>query len=167
MQGYTVTPLVIVMIVLLGVAAFFSLSETALMSVGRVRLRQLEKKRPRQVRIVESILEKPEKLIATILFGNNLANIALSAIATFVATTFWGGAGIIYVTIGLTIIVFIFTENTPKIYARYHSDTVSLLTAPVLKVIMGIFQPIVAGVTWIAQKLLLLVGMDIKKTRSH
>lgn len=165
MQGLTVTPLIILMIVLLGVAAFFSLSETALMSVSRVRLRQLQKKRPLQVRIVESLLEKPEKVIATILFGNNLANIALSAVATFVATTFWGQAGILYVTVGLTIIVFIFTENTPKIYARYHSDTVSLLTAPVLKVFMSIFQPVVTSVTWIARKLLLPLGMDINKTK--
>jgi putative hemolysin len=156
---------ILLLVVLLGCSAFFSGSETALMAVRRVRLRQMEKKYPRRVKITEGILEKPEKLIGTILLGNNLVNIAMSAIATAIAISLWGDTGIVYVTIVLTIIILIFAEITPKIYAKYHNDTFSINTAPVLRVIMTIFNPVVVVATFIAQKLLLLVGIDISKAK--
>jgi putative hemolysin len=168
MNGLAVTPqviLYIVLLVLLGCSAFFSGSETALMAVSRVRLRQLAKRHTRSVKIVEGILEKPENLISTILLGNNLVNVAMSAIATVIAVSYWGDRGIIYVTVALTVILLIFAEITPKVYAKYHSQRISLVTAPVIKVIMTVFRPITIGVTWVVQKLLLLLGIDITRVK--
>jgi putative hemolysin len=168
MNGLTVTPqviLLIILLVLLGCSAFFSGSETALMTVSRVRLRQMAKKHTRSVKMVEGILEKPERLIGTILLGNNLVNVAMSAIATVIAVSIWGDRGIIYVTVALTVILLIFAEITPKVYARYHSERISIITAPVIKVIMTIFHPVTVGVTWMVQKLLLLVDIDITKAK--
>jgi putative hemolysin len=168
MNGLTITPqviLLIILLVLLGCSAFFSGSETALMTVSRVRLRQMAKKHTRSVKMVEGILEKPERLIGTILLGNNLVNVAMSAIATVIAVSIWGDRGIIYVTVALTVILLIFAEITPKVYARYHSERISIITAPVIKVIMTIFHPVTVGVTWMVQKLLLLVDIDITKAK--
>src|SRR4030042_2648487 len=125
MRGLGIAPQIslwIVIVLLLGCSAFFSGAETALMTVNRARLRQIAKKHSRGVKIIEGILEKPEKLIGTILLGNNLVNVAMSAIATAMALSLWGDAGIIYVTAGLTVIILIFAELTPKVYAKNHSD---------------------------------------------
>jgi putative hemolysin len=137
------------------------------MAVSRVRLRQIAKKHTRSVKIVEGILEKPERLIGTILLGNNLVNVAMSAIATVIAVSIWGDRGIIYVTVALTLMLLIFAEITPKVYAKYHSERISLVTAPIIKVIMTIFHPVIVGVTWIVQNLLLLLGINISKIKRH
>jgi len=163
----TQVPLWILVAVLLACSAFFSGSETALMTVSRARLRYMAKKNTLGVKIVEGILEKPEKLISTILLGNNLVNIAMTSIATAIALSLWGDAGIVYVTVGLTIIVLIFAEITPKVFARYHAERISLLTAPVIKGIMTITRPITAAASYIAQKLILVVNIDISRTRRN
>jgi putative hemolysin len=168
MHGIGVTSqvtLLILIILLLGCSAFFSGSETALMTVSRIRLRNASKKRSRSVKIVEGILVRPERLIGTILLGNNLVNVAMTAIATVLAIRWWGDNGVIYVTVFLTILLLIFAEITPKVYARYHSERISLITAPVLKGMMTIFQPVTTAITWVVQKLLLLLDIDITKTK--
>jgi Mg2+/Co2+ transporter CorB len=80
----------IFLVVLLGFSAFFPGSETALMAISRLRLRHLAQTRPKGAGIVERLLKKPEKLIVTILLGNNLVNVAMSAIATAIAISMWG-----------------------------------------------------------------------------
>jgi Mg2+/Co2+ transporter CorB len=170
MDGLGVAPQVslwILIVVLLGCSAFFSGSETALMTVNRARLRQIAKRNRRGVKMVEGILEKPEKLISTILLGNNLVNVAMTAVATAIALSIWGDAGIVYVTVVLTVIILIFAELAPKVYARYHSERLSLITAPILKGIMTIFQPIIAGAVFLVRKLLLIVDIDITRTRRN
>jgi putative hemolysin len=170
MNGLAVTPqviLYIVLLLLLAASAFFSGSETALMTVSRVRLRRFTKKQSRSARMVEGILQKPERLIGTILLGNNLVNVAMSAIATVIAVSIWGDRGVIYVTVVLTLVILIFAELTPKVYARYHSERISILTAPIIKVIMTIFHPVIVGMTWIIQNLLLLLGINISKIKRH
>lgn len=167
MDSLTITWQIVILVLFLGCSAFFSGSETALMAVSRIRLHQMKKKNPRRVKITEGVLAKPEKLIGTILLGNNLVNVAMSAIATAIAISLWGNAGIIYVTLALTVIILIFAEITPKVYARYHNDSISINTAPVLRVIMTIFNPVVVVVTYIARKLLLLAGIDITKAKTR
>jgi putative hemolysin len=154
-------------VVLLGCSVFFSGAETALMTVNRQRLRQIARKHTRSVKIVEGILVKPERLIGTILIGNSLANVAMSAIATAIALSLWGEKGIVYVTVGLTVIMLIFAEVTPKVYARYHAERISVLTAPILRVIMTIFHPVTVAVNFIVKNLLLLLGIDISKVKRH
>src|SRR4030067_821160 len=168
MSDLTVAPqviLLIILLLLLACSAFFSGSETALMSVSRVRLRQIAKKHSRSVKMVEGILKKPERLIGTILLGNNLVNVAMTAIATVIAVSIWGDRGIVYVTVAPTAVMLIFAEITPKVYARYHSERISIITAPIIKVIMTVFHPFTLGVTWVVRQLLLLMGIDITRAR--
>ena len=157
--------MLILLIVLLGFSAFFSGSETALMAISRLRLRHLAEKKPRRAGIVERILKKPEKLIGTILLGNNLVNVAMSAIATALAISFWGERGIAYVAVILTIVILIFAEITPKVYAKYFNERISFIIAPILNVIMSILNPVVVAVTYISNKVLLLIGVDVSKIK--
>ena len=121
--------MLILLVVLLGFSAFFSGSETALMAISRLRLRHLAEKKPRRAGIVERLLKKPEKLIGTILLGNNLVNVAMSAIATAIAISIWGERGIVYVTAILTLVILIFAEITPKVYAKYFNERISFIAA--------------------------------------
>jgi Mg2+/Co2+ transporter CorB len=155
--------IVILLIVLLGLSAFFSGSETALMAIGKLRLKHLSETRPIGTKIVERVLKRPERLIGTILFGNNLVNVAMSALATALAISFWGERGIVYVTGVLTIVILVFAEITPKVYAKYFNERVSFVTAPILNVLMIVFHPIVWVVTHISNKILFLMGIDVTK----
>ena len=157
--------MIIVLFVLLGFSAFFSGSETALMAISKLRLGHLAETMPVRVKLVERILKKPERLIGTILLGNNLVNVAMSAIATALAISFWGERGIIYVTLVLTLIILVFAEITPKVYAKYFNERVSLLTAPALNAIMTLFNPVVVVVTYITNKILLLIGVDVTRIK--
>jgi putative hemolysin len=157
--------MIIVLFVLLGFSAFFSGSETALMAISKLRLGHLAETMPVRVKLVERILKKPERLIGTILLGNNLVNVAMSAIATVLAISFWGERGIIYVTVVLTLIILVFAEITPKVYAKYFNERVSLLIAPVLNVIMALFNPVVVVVTYITNKILLFIGVDVTRIK--
>ncbi len=149
------------LVALLGCSAFFSGSETALMAISRLRLKLLAESKPRRAAMVEKILKNPEKLIGTILLGNNLVNVAMSAIATTLAISLWGEKGIIYVTAILTVMILVFAEITPKVYAKYFNEKVSMITAPILNVIMWMTNPAVVAVTYMSKKLLLLVGVDM------
>lgn len=157
--------ILVILVILLGFSAFFSGSETALMSISRLRLRHLHDKKPVRAKLVERILKKPERLIGTILLGNNLVNVAMSALATAFAIGVWGERGIVYVTAVLTVAILIFAEITPKVYAKYFNEGVSFISAPILNVIMMIFSPIVVLVTYVSNKLLFLIGVDVSKLK--
>lgn len=158
--------LILMLISLLGLlafSAFFSGSETALMAISKLRLRHLAKTKPRRAKVVEMVLKKPERLIGTVLLGNNLVNVAMSAIATALAISIWGQKGIAYVTVIMTLVILIFAEITPKVYAKYFNERVSFMTAPLLRVIESLFNPIITGVIFISNKILSLLGVDVTK----
>ncbi len=153
------------LVILLTVSALFSGSETALMAVSKIRLKHLAETMPVRVRLVEKVLKNPEKLIGTILLGNNLVNVAMSALATAFAISLWGEKGILYVTFILTFVILIFAEITPKVFAKYFNEPVSLLVAPLFNVIMIAFNPIIIGVTYISTRLLSFLGIDVRKIK--
>lgn len=157
--------ILIVLAVLLGFSAFFSGSETALMAISKLRLGHLAETMPVRAKLVERVLKRPERLIGTVLLGNNLVNVAMSAIATALAISLWGQRGIVYVTVVLTFVILIFAEITPKVYAKYFNERVSLIVAPVFNLIMILFHPVIKAVTYITNKILLLIGVDVAKIK--
>jgi putative hemolysin len=165
MKVMNILILLILLLLLLFFSAFFSGSETALMAVSRLRLKHLAEKRPKRTRIVERMLKEPDKLIGTILLGSNLVNVAMTALATSLAISLWGNKGIAYVTVALTIIILIFAEITPKVYAKYFNERVSFQVAPILKMIITFSKPVVEMVTYTSTKILQLVGLDIKRIK--
>ena len=120
-------------------SAFFSGSETALMAVDRWRLRHLGRKR-RRARLVEKTLQEPEKLIGTILLGNNLVNVAASALATSVAISLMGEDGVIWATVVVTLVILVFAELTPKTIAAYYPERMSILVVQPIYVLIKVLS---------------------------
>ena len=166
MSALAISLLLAALLLLLAGSAFFAGSETALMSISKLRLKHLAKTNPSRTAAVERVLEKPERLIGTILLGNNLVNVAMSAIATFIAVSLWGEPGIAYATGVLTLVILIFADMVPKIYARYSEERVSFMSAPVLRVIMTAFNPLVIAASFVATRVLLMFGLDVARSRT-
>ena len=150
--------LVFLLICLL-LSAFFFSSETAFTSLQRIRIEHLVNTKVAGARRVAKMIERPEKLLSTILLGNNFVNIAAIALATFLAIRMWGEQwGILIATIGLTIILLIFCETTPKTIATQHAERLSLIFAQPIQVISWLFTPFVVVLSWIASGFTKIVG---------
>ena len=147
-----------IMMLLVLLSAFFSGSETALMAVNRIKLRHKAKEDVR-ARLVIDVLKQPDKLIGTILFCNNLVNVALSAIGTGLAIALWGDRGIAYATVGITVLLLIFAEITPKTIAAYRSEQIAMTVSPLLQLFVRLFYPLVKILIAISNGMIRLAGL--------
>ncbi len=155
--------LVGLLVFLLLCSAFFSSSETGMLSLNRYRLRhQAKEGHPGAKRAIE-LLSRPDRLLGTILVGNNFVNILASSIATVLAMQLWGEAGIAIATIGLTIILLIFGEITPKTLAALRPEAVAYPVSLPLMLLQKVLYPLVALLGWISNSLLKLLGVDPSK----
>ena len=141
-------------------SGFFSSSETGMMSLNRYRLKHLRKQRHRGARRASKLLDRPDRLIGLILIGNNLVNIAASAIATVIAIRLYGDAGIIIATILLTLVILIFAEITPKTFAALYPEKVAFPASLILLPLMKIMYPAVLGVNSITNVFLRMLGIN-------
>ncbi|MDP4823164.1 MAG: HlyC/CorC family transporter [Aestuariivirgaceae bacterium] len=149
-----------VIFLLLFVSAFFSGSETALTATSRARMHELARRGSKRAAIVQSLIAKRERLIGAVLLGNNIVNISASALATSLLLGLFGEAGILYATIGMTVLVLIFGEVLPKTYAILAPDTVALFAAPIIRVLVAVFGPVVMTIEWLVKKVLQGLGVD-------
>ena len=122
-------------------SGFFSSSETALTAVSEARIHELALQGNKRANTIEKILAKKEKMISTILIGNNLVNIVVSVYATSFAISFFGEFDLIFVTILLTIFLVVFAEVMPKTYAFSNADKLALAVAPVINFFIFILTP--------------------------
>ncbi|MEX6501224.1 HlyC/CorC family transporter [Pseudomonas zhanjiangensis] len=148
------------LVFLLACSAFFSSSETGLLSLNRYRLRHMAKEGHRGAKRVSELLSRPDRLLGTILIGNNFVNILASAIATVLAIQLWGDAGIAIATVGLTLALLIFGEITPKTLAALHPERVAYPFSLPLQALLKLFYPLVVLLSWISNGLLKLLGVD-------
>ena len=139
-------------------SAFFSSSETAFVSLQRIRLEHMVNTKVRGAGRVAKMLQRPEKLLSTILLGNNFVNVAAAALATVLAISIWGEQGIIIATIGVTILLLIFGETTPKTIATQHAERLSLVFARPIEALSWLLTPFVVVLSWIASGFSKLVG---------
>ena len=145
-----VTLYLVLLIVCLLLSAFFSSSETAFISLQKIRVEHLVETNVRGARRVSHMIERPRRLLSTILLGNNFANTAAAALATILAVSVWGQErGVLIATVGVTIILLIFGETTPKTIATHHAERLSLLYARPIEVISWLFTPFVFVLSWI------------------
>ncbi len=128
-------------LLLIILSGFFSSSETALTAVSEARIHELALQGNKRAMTIEKILEKKEKMISTILIGNNLVNIVASVYATSFAILYFGEFDLVFVTILLTIVLVIFAEVLPKTYAFSRSDNVALAVAPIINFFIFILTP--------------------------
>ena len=152
---------------LIFISAYFSSSETGLMSLNRYRLRHLENKNHKGARRVAKLLARPDRLIGLILIGNNLVNIAASAIATIIGLRLFGDMGVLIATIALTLVILIFAEVTPKTLAALHPEKVAFPSSIILKVLLKILFPFVVAINWITNGILMLIGINAKQREQH
>lgn len=153
--------LVGMLVFLLLCSAFFSSSETGMLSLNRYRLRHKANDGHRGAKRASALLERPDRLLGTILVGNNFVNILASSIATVLAIKLWGEAGIAIATIGLTIMLLIFGEITPKTLAALRPETVAYPVSLPLLLLQKVLYPLVASLNWISNGLLRLLGVDL------
>lgn len=146
--------------VLIVLSAFFSSSETSMMSLNRYRLKHLSKEGHKAARRASRLLERPDRLLGTILVGNNIVNILAASIATVVAVQIWGDAGIVIATIGLTVVILIFGEITPKTLAALRPELIAFPASVVLSLLQKLLYPVVWVCSAISNVLLKLIGVN-------
>lgn len=152
-----------IVFILLFLSAFFSGSETALTATSRSFMHQRENDGDERAKRVNRLLNHRERLIATILLGNNLVNISASAIATSLMIDLFGNNGVVYATAVMTLLVLIFAEILPKTYALIHTNQVALAVAPIMQVLTWIFRPVNWVIQGIVRVALTLLGASTER----
>ena len=153
--------LIIALVFLVACSAFFSASETAFSSLNQIRLKSRAEDGDASAARVLAMAEKYDKLLSTILIGNNIVNIAAASIGTILFTRALGAErGATMSTIVLTIVVLIFGEVTPKSLAKEMPETVATAVSPMLNLLMGLFTPL----TWLFSQWKRLLGHFVHST---
>jgi len=141
-------------------SAFFSGTETALMSVNRYRLRHLAREGSKSAKIAERLLERPDRLIGMILICNNFVNSAAAAIVTLIALSI-GGESLAAIGVGIfTVVLIIFGEVAPKTFGALYPERIALPAAVVYSVLLKILYPIVWLTNLVANAVLRLLGVS-------
>ena len=158
----------IILLILILLSAFFSSSETALFSLSEVQARTLLEQRKKGAGVLYKLKRNPEKLIVTILLGNNIVNIAASVLATVIFTELFGSSGV-GIAIGImTFFILVFGEIIPKSIAIAKAEKLSLLIAKPILFIMYLFWPLVWFFGWVAKiagsSKILVSASEIKTT---
>lgn len=147
--------------ILLILSAFFSGSETALTAASKPLMHQMEKSGNIRAALINRMLAKKDRLIGSILLGNNLVNILASALATSLLITIFGEAGVVYATIGMTLLVLIFSEILPKTYAFRHANRTAILVSPLVNILLVVLFPFVYSINIVVRAILFLFRVDL------
>ncbi|MEW6993234.1 HlyC/CorC family transporter [Colwelliaceae bacterium MEBiC 14330] len=153
--------------ILILISAYFSGSETGMMSLNRYRLRHLEKQKHRGAKRVSKLLNRPDRLIGLILIGNNLVNVFASLVAGVIFSRLFGDAGIFYAGLVLTLIILIFAEVTPKTLAALYPEKVAFPSSIILSLLLKVLFPLVIAVNWITNGFLRVLGVSPEQREQH
>ncbi len=153
--------MILAILVLICLSAFFSGSETALTAVSRARIHSLEKAGDKRARLVVRLIDVRERLIGALLLSNNLVNILASALATSMFISLFGEIGVVPATIVMTILVVIFAEVLPKSWAISNPDKFALAVASPMKLVVGVFGPISSLILNLVRRVLRVFGIDL------
>lgn len=146
---------------LLALSGFFSGSETALTAASRGKLRsQADKGNAGAARALK-VTEDSERLIGSVLLGNNIVNILAASLATALFTVLFGEGGVAIATLVMTALVLIFAEVLPKTYAISNPEAAAARVAPAIAVVVTVFNPVVSAVRALVRGILKLLGVDI------
>ncbi len=156
MENIATSSLFIILGVLILLSAYFSSSETGMMSINRYRLKHLENEGHAGAQRVQKLLQRPDRLIGLILIGNNLVNVFASIIAAQICVRLFGDLGVAIAGVALTIILLIFAEVTPKTLAALHPEKISFPSSLILSPLLFVFMPVVVALNWITNGILAL-----------
>ena len=141
------------------ISAYFSGSETGMMTLNRYRLRHMAKQGNRSAKRVEKLLRKPDRLISLVLIGNNLVNILASALGTIVGMRLYGDAGVAIATGVLTFVVLVFAEVLPKTIAALYPEKVAYPSSFLLAPLQILMMPLVWLLNAITRMLMRMMGI--------
>ncbi|MCU6668682.1 HlyC/CorC family transporter [Enterobacteriaceae bacterium H4N4] len=159
MEHISTTTLIVTLIVMVVISAYFSGSETGMMTLNRYRLRHRAKQGNRAARRVEKLLRKPDRLISLVLIGNNLVNILASALGTIVGMRLYGNAGVAIATGVLTFVVLVFAEVLPKTIAALYPEKVAYPSSVLLAPLLILMMPLVWLLNSVTRLLMRIVGI--------
>ncbi|WP_395341719.1 HlyC/CorC family transporter [Ningiella sp. W23] len=163
MDQIDLSTLSIMLVVLIFMSAYFSSSETGLMTINRYRLKHLTNEGQGGAKRVTRLLERPDRLIGLILIGNNLVNIAATVIATEICLRLFGPIyGPIVTTAGLTLIILVFAEVTPKTFAALYPEKIAFPSSFILLPLSVVMTPFVKFVNAITNGVLVLLRINPK-----
>jgi|SRR5659263_135469 len=129
--------------ILIVLSAFFSGSETALVSVNKIRIKHLADAGNKNASILIKLFENPEQFLTAILIGNNIVNISASVLAADAALRTFGESGIAIATALMTLFILVFGEVFPKTLASRHSESISLHVASPIRIVISILNPLI------------------------
>ena len=147
-------------LMLLVLSGFFSGSETALTAASRGKLRARADKGDKGANRALEITEDNERLIGSVLLGNNLVNILATSLATALFTRLFGESGVALATLVMTLLVLIFAEVLPKTYAITNAEPAASRVAPVIGLVVRVFSPVVSTVRWLVRGVLRVFGVQ-------
>jgi Mg2+/Co2+ transporter CorB len=156
----SLTALFFILAGLILLSAFFSSSETGMMSLNRYRLKHMAKAGHKGAKRAQNLLNRTDQLIGVILIGNNFVNILASAIATVIAIEIWGDAGIAVATVLLTIVILIFAEVTPKTLAALFPEKIAFPASHILGPLLKLLYPVVWAVNLFTGAILKMIGVS-------
>ncbi len=153
--------MIIILVVLVIISAYFSSSETGMMTLNRYRLRHMVKNKHKVAMRVEKLLNTPDKLIGLVLIGNNLVNILASALATILGQRLFGDAGIAIATGVLTFVILIFAEVLPKTLAVLYPEKIAFPSSFLLRPLQFLLSPLVWLINGISNSILRIFGVNL------
>ena len=158
--------LLISLLSLLILSAFFSGSETGMMAANKIKLKNLSKKSDRGAKRALKLLKKPDLLLATILVGNNFANILASSIVTIIMLNYFGG-NVLLGAVLLTTFILIFSEITPKTMAAVKPESFARRSSILLKPLLYLLRPIIVITNFISSKVLKIFDISVKDAKDN
>ncbi len=155
--------LLIAAVILILLSLSFSAAESAFLSINKLRVRSLRNQKNRRAVRVWKLLCNKERLINTLLVGNNIVNITLSSIITYISLRLFGKAGVGIATFVATLLLLVFGEISPKTFATRHPEAIAFFFSGFIQVLEVILSPVVFILTGFSSGLLLLLKVDTKK----
>lgn len=155
----------LILFILLALSAFFSSSETALVTVNKIRMRNMAEGGNKQAETVIKTVENQGKMLSAILIGNNVVNLSASSLATVMASSLFGNKAVGIATGILTLLILVFCEITPKTMATYSAEKISLKVAGYIYFLMTVLTPVIFLVNLLSGVVLKLCGVDTKEKR--
>lgn len=148
-------------LILIGFSGFFSGSETALTAVSRARMHSLENNGETKASMVSDLIERRDRLIGTLLIGNNLVNILASSLATSLFLSVFGESGVVWATLVMTVMLVIFAEVLPKSWAISTPDKFALTVAPIIRYLVMFIGSLSSLVNWLVRGILSVFGVSL------
>ncbi len=150
----------LILILLIGLSAFFSSAETALTTVNKIRIRNLAEAGDKSAVTLTKVLEDQGKMLSAILVGNNVVNLTASSMSTTLAMNIWSNKAVGIATGVLTLVILVFGEITPKTISTLYSEKISLKYAKIIYLFMTVMTPVIYAVNVLSSGFLRLVHVD-------